>query len=87
MIIDILLGILLSFIILYLWVLYVEWGDSLSFKYEIYKVSPKILPVKDRELLDKWGWALPPDVISNSYKYIYFWVIYTYVKMTISVKK
>jgi hypothetical protein len=78
MFIEIVLGIIVAVILIYLWVLYLSWADRYNNVYATYKVLPISVSVEDKEMLDNWGWALPSEVITDTYKYAYFWGLYYY---------
>lgn len=78
MFIEIVLGIIVAIIMIYLWIQYLSWADRYNSIYATYKVLPISVSDEDKEMLNTWSWALPPEVISDTYKYAYFWSLYYY---------
>jgi hypothetical protein len=80
MFIEIVIGVLIGMVIVYLWTLYLSFGDAYNDTYEIYKITPAVVSKSDRDILTQWGWSLPPVVVSDTYKYTNFWFLYWYSK-------
>ncbi len=85
MFIEIVLGILIAIVLLYLWLLYLQWSDTYNGLYNTYKIIPASVSNSDKAILDKWNWALPPEVLSDTYKYINFWLLYNYNLVTLKI--
>ncbi len=82
MILEILLGLIIAIILLYLYYLYLEWADNWSTKYAKYKINPKTILSSDVEYLNSYGWLLPPEPVSDGFKIINFWIRYYYSYLT-----
>jgi hypothetical protein len=80
MFIEILLGIIIAGIILYLIFLYIRWADEYNAKADMYKYIPSGVSADDVKTLSRYGWLLPPKVLSDTHKYINFWVKYYKLK-------
>lgn len=78
MFIEIVFGLLIATILMYLWIVYLSWANEYNQPYYNYKFMPISVSPEEKFLLDRWGWALPSEVISDTYKYLYFWSLYYY---------
>jgi hypothetical protein len=76
MFIEIVLGCIIALIVLYLIFIYIKWASGISDASEMYKYLPAGVSPNDAETLSKYGWLLPPIVLSDTFKYINFWMQY-----------
>jgi hypothetical protein len=76
MILEFLLGIILSIFLIYLWLLYLKWGNSMTDDLELYNYNTVLVKESKRDIIEKWGWAVPPIILSDTYKYVNFWLLY-----------
>lgn len=83
MIREILLGLVLALVLLYLYYLYLGWASDWSGKYAKYKVNPRSVTKQDAAHLDSYGSFLPPEPISDGYKVANFWMKYYLLKATV----
>lgn len=70
---EILLGIVIATILIYLYFLYLQWADEWSGKYARYSVNSRNVTKSDAEYLDTYGWAIPPEPIVDGFKVVNFW--------------
>jgi hypothetical protein len=80
MFLEILFGIILALVLLYLFYLYLEWSEKWAVIKATYETMPAAVPKADAAYLDKNGWASPSEVISDTYKYTNFWLQYYYTR-------
>jgi hypothetical protein len=80
MILEILLGFILGIILIYLWLLYLKWGNVLNENIELYDYNRVLVESSKRDEIDKWRLVMPSPVLSDTYKYINFWMLYYYAK-------
>ena len=76
MFIEIILGIVISIVLLYLFYLYLGWCDANSYNRDLYKYIPDVLPTADREMIDKYGTFILPTYLADTYKPLRFWIMY-----------
>jgi len=85
MLAEIIISIFIIWLIIYLWMMYLKWGDSYNNAYQMYQYLPELVNDNDKYVLDNWSWALPPEVLSDSYKYVYFWMNYYYMLAMVKI--
>ena len=83
MFIEILLGLVIAAILLYLFYLYLGWCSNNSYKRDVYKYTPKLLTPADRATIEKYGSYILPTYMADTYKPIRFWISYYYAKSEI----
>ena len=83
MVLEILLGFIIGVILIYLWFLYLKWGSILNENTELYDYNRMLVTESKRDKIDKWRALIPSPILSDTYKYINFWVLYYYAKYTI----
>jgi hypothetical protein len=76
MILEIFLGFLISILLIYLWFLYLKWGDGINEDIELYNYNSSLIRGSKKETIENWGWLSPSMVLSDTYKYINFWILY-----------
>lgn len=78
MIPEILLGLSIAILLLYLFYLYLEWCSQYSPMMSLYQnASTKAMVLSaDRAVLDKYGQFLMPEYLADTYKPIRFWILY-----------
>ena len=82
MILEVLLGFIISIFLIYLWMLYLKWGHSISDDLELYNYNNKLIKGSKKEVIETWGWAAPSAILYDTYKYINFWILYYSIKYT-----
>ena len=83
MFIEIILGIVISVFLLYLFYIYLEWCDSNSYSRDLYKYAPDMLPTDIRDTIDKYGSFMLPTYLTDTYKPLRFWILYYREKLGI----
>jgi hypothetical protein len=82
MILEFLLGFIISIFLIYLWILYLKWGDSIGADLELYNYNNKLIKGPKKEVIETWGWAAPSPILYDTYKYVNFWMLYYSSKYT-----
>lgn len=83
MFIEIILGIVISIILLYLFYLYLGWCDANSYNRDLYKYEPNLLLTEGRDTIEKYGSFILPTYLADTYKPLRFWIAYYMEKMGI----
>lgn len=83
MFLEVVFGILLALGWLYLFYLYLGWADNWSGKQAMYLAKPAAVLQNDKDYLDNYGWALPPEPVSDTYRYTNFWIQYYLSRSTV----
>ena len=81
MFIEILLGVCISILFIYMFYLYLGWCDANSYNRDLYAYDPTMLLEKDRPTIEKYGSYILPTYLSDTYKPIRFWVLYLKAKL------
>lgn len=76
MIREILLGLVIAVILLYLYYLYLKWADEWTGKHAKYTANARSVTKSDAEYITTYGWALPPEPIADGFKVVNFWMKY-----------
>ncbi len=76
MFVEILIGLLISCVLVYLLYTYLSWCSSYSGTKVIYDTNPAMVSAKDRAVLDTYGRYMLPEYLSDTYKPIRFWILY-----------
>ncbi len=76
MFIEIILGIVISGILLYLFYIYLEWCDTHSFNRDLYNYDPTMILASSRDIIEKYGSYMLPTYLSDTYKPLRFWIMY-----------
>jgi hypothetical protein len=76
MFLEILFGIIIAIILMYLFYLYLEWCDKHSANLELHQHAANFLLPADREYLDTYGKYMLPVYLADTYKPIRFWILY-----------
>ena len=85
MIREILLGLVLALVLLYLYYLYLAWAAEWSGKYARYIVNPRAVVKNDAAYLDTYSRFLPPEPIADGYKVINFWFKYYFARASVMI--
>ncbi len=87
MIIEIILGIFLGILLIYLYFLYVKWASSYYPRIYKPKKNKKGIIIKDEYgnvvKDDDYAFLLPSKSMVDTYKPINFWITYTLLKFTL----
>jgi hypothetical protein len=83
MFIEILLGLVIATILIYLFYLYLEWCSNNSYKRDVYNYTPKLLMPTDRTNMEKYGSYILPTYMADTFKPIRFTILYYYAKSEI----
>ena len=73
---EILLGICIGLVLVYLYYLYLKWANAWSGKAVKYSSNPRMATRADADYLDSYGWALPPEPIADGFNVVNFWILY-----------
>jgi hypothetical protein len=73
---EILIGILISGLIVYLMYCYLSWCSTYSDIKLLYEINPVFVSKKDRDLMDTYKKFMLPEYLSDTYKPIRFWLLY-----------
>ena len=82
MIIEILIGVLIAIILLYVFYLYLEWCNKYSTTKLLYNVNPLMVLTNDRQIIESYGKYMVPEYLSDTFKPIRFWILYYLAKWT-----
>jgi hypothetical protein len=85
MISEIIPGIFLVLVLLFLFYQYLKWADTWNGQMQLYKALPVSVDPTTTAYLQQYGWALPSMVISDTYKYTNFWLTYYLVSHGINI--
>ena len=73
---ELIVAILISSILLYLFYLYLAWCSNYSSIKTIYNTTPMLVMAKDKAVIEKYGSFIMPEHLTDTYKPIRFWVLY-----------
>jgi hypothetical protein len=73
---EILIGLLISAILLYLLYLYLGWCSTYSSAKILYKLNPSVVNSNDKQVIATYGKYMLPEYLSDTYRFIRFWILY-----------
>jgi len=73
---EILLGICIAGILVYLAYLYLEWCSRYASARDLYGSNPLAVLKADKEVLNSYGNLIMPTYLADSYKPLRFWILY-----------
>jgi hypothetical protein len=73
---EILLGLLIAGILLYLFYLYLEWCSKYASAKVLYETNPLMVMKNDKAVIESYGKFMLPEYLSDTYKPIRFWMLY-----------
>ena len=76
MFIEIILGIVISIILIYLFYLYLEWCDNNSVNRDLYKYDPTMVLEERRNTIEQYGIFILPSYLSDTFKPLRSWILY-----------
>ncbi len=80
MIREILVGLLLALVILYMFYLYLAWCSKYSVTKVLYKTNIDLVLPNDKAVIESYGGFMLPEYLSDTYKPIRFWILYNKAK-------
>ena len=79
---EILVGVLLAGVILYLFYIYLAWCSLYSDDKALYDSGAADLMFDDeRQRIENYGWLMLPEYLSDTYKPIRFYIMYNIAKL------
>lgn len=73
---EILFGVLIAAVLIYLFYLYLEWCSNYSSAKAMYATNSIAVMKADKEVIESYGKFMLPEYLSDTYKPVRFWILY-----------
>ncbi len=73
---EILAGLLVALVLLYMFYLYLAWCSKYSVTKVLYTTNPSFVLATDKAVIESYGSLMLPEYLSDTYKPIRFWILY-----------
>ncbi len=77
---EILSGVLIAGVLIYLLYLYLEWCSNYASANALYAANSIAVAKADKDVIESYGKFMLPEYLSDTYKPIRFWILYYQAK-------